>query len=118
MRSLSALLAMLCWSTTLCAAACVTLRRFTRSAVPILIRTIALYAGEFTYASGAKYAGQWVGNKYNGHGKYLYPDGSFYEGNWADNQMHGAGVFVDTKGIQWKGQFYNGTGPGLNALVV
>jgi hypothetical protein len=32
--------------------------------------------------------------------------------------MHGSGVFFDTKGVSWEGQFYNGTGPGLNALVV
>lgn len=32
--------------------------------------------------------------------------------------MHGLGMFVDTKGISWKGQFYNGSGPGLHALVV
>jgi hypothetical protein len=69
-------------------------------------------------ASGAKYAGQWVNNRYEGHGKYLFVDGSTYEGTCHENQMHGAGVFFDTKGISWEGQFYNGTGPGLNALVV
>ncbi|KAJ1637222.1 hypothetical protein T492DRAFT_609678 [Pavlovales sp. CCMP2436] len=74
--------------------------------------------GEFLYASGAKYAGQWEKNRYSGHGKYNFPDGSTYEGRWTENQMHGAGMFVDKKGIIWKGQFYNGSGPGLSALVV
>lgn len=82
------------------------------------MRSSPLRAGEFTYASGAKYSGQWEGNRYNGHGTYAFPDGSAYEGGWVDNQMHGDGVFVDTKGVRWTGQYYNGTGPGLSALVV
>ena len=29
--------------------------------------------------------------------------------------MHGAGSFTDAQGVEWKGKFYNGTGPGLAA---
>lgn len=87
--------------------------------MPAFTRTPSVRrAGEFTYASGAKYAGQWADNRYSGHGRYVFPDGGVYEGTWVDNQMHGNGVYVDTKNVPWKGQFYNGTGPGLHALVV
>lgn len=75
------------------------------------------FAGEFTYANGAKYAGQWANNMYNGYGKYVFPDGSTYEGNWVDNQMHGVGKFIDAKAVSWEGQFYHGTGPGLSTVI-
>jgi len=31
-------------------------------------------------------------------------------------RMHGAGCFVDPEGREWKGEFYNGQGPGLHTL--
>jgi hypothetical protein len=30
--------------------------------------------------------------------------------------MHGKGSFVDVDGREWKGEFYNGQGPGLHTL--
>jgi len=57
--------------------------------------------------------GEFECNKYHGHGNYTFADGSFYTGPFEDNQMHGNGCFTDTQGVEWKGRFYNGTGPGL-----
>ena len=42
--------------------------------------------GSFAYASGAKYEGAWVANKYAGKGKYTWADGTMYEGDFVDNQ--------------------------------
>ena len=93
--------------------------------------------GTFRYASGAKYEvasclaccctherhtdrrsppaaqGEFVANKYNGHGIFTFPDGSSYEGPFVDSQMHGMGKYVDAQGTVWTGKFYNGVGPGL-----
>ena len=41
-----------------------------------------------------------------------------YEGSFKDNQMHGKGVYTDAQGVEWKGKFYNGVGPGLAAGTV
>ena len=86
--------------------------------------------------------GEFVDNVYSGHGIYTFADGSIYAGPFVNNQMHGAGSFTDTQvhtsltpsgstalapnlvalcrphfsteqGIVWKGNFYNGSGPGL-----
>lgn len=35
-----------------------------------------------------------------------------------DNQMHGSGTYTDAQGVEWKGKFYNGTGPGLGHAQV
>jgi hypothetical protein len=70
--------------------------------------------GTFEYASGAKYEGEFAGNKYDGYGTFTFPNGAFYEGNFKDNQFHGSGTFTDAQHVEWKGKFYNGTGPGLS----
>ena len=37
--------------------------------------------------------------------------------SWDEGRrMHGAGTFTDMEGRHWKGQFYNGQGPGLHTL--
>lgn len=33
-----------------------------------------------------------------------------------DPSMHGEGTYWDKEGRKWTGQFYNGTGPGLQTL--
>ena len=37
--------------------------------------------GEYTWADGRKYRGQWLNNKMHGEGEYIWPDGKSYKGN-------------------------------------
>lgn len=43
------------------------------------------------YASGNKYAGDWIDGKISGHGILTYADGDKYEGDWKDGKIHGKG---------------------------
>ena len=38
---------------------------------------------------------------------------NYYTGNFRANQFHGQGMYADKTGTHYKGQFYNGYGPGL-----
>jgi len=53
---------------------------------------------------------------YQGKGTYTFADGTKYVGEWVENKMHGDGVFTDKSGREWKGKFYNGSGPGLISM--
>ena len=44
---------------------------------------------------------------------YTFPSGAVYDGPFVENQMHGEGTYTDEHGVQWKGTFYMGSGPGL-----
>ena len=73
--------------------------------------------GTFTYASGSSYTGSFVAGKYHGEGKYEWPNGTHYIGSWQEGVMHGDGTYTDVDGREWSGHFFNGTGPGLQAIL-
>jgi hypothetical protein len=39
------------------------------------------------------------------------------QGDFVANVMHGQGCLTDAEGHQWRGQFYNGSGPGLTCAL-
>jgi len=41
---------------------------------------------EYTYKSGAKYTGEWVGELRDGHGVQVWPDGGRYEGQFREDK--------------------------------
>jgi len=43
--------------------------------------------GTYSWASGAKYIGEYKGDKRNGYGKYTFKDGTFKEGIWKDGKF-------------------------------
>lgn len=45
--------------------------------------------GEYRYASGSVYKGEWACGKQQGKGVYEFPDGSVYEGQWTNHQLDG-----------------------------
>jgi len=55
--------------------------------------------GTFTWPYGAKYEGEYEGNKRNGHGVYVHADGRTYTGQYVDDRPHGKGVLTDPKGV-------------------
>lgn len=46
----------------------------------------------YTYATGAKYEGEWRNNVKEGRGVYYFPKGGMYEGEWSNGIMAGLGV--------------------------
>ncbi len=49
--------------------------------------------GEYLWADGQKYCGEWKNDKRTGLGVYFYPNNNRYEGQLFDSKHHGYGVF-------------------------
>ena len=41
--------------------------------------------------AGDKYVGQFSRNKRNGYGQYFFANGNIYDGNWSDGKQDGQG---------------------------
>jgi len=64
--------------------------------------------GEFKYAAGGEYRGNFQDGKFNGWGSYIYIDSSKYDGEWQNDRQHGQGTFVYTSGNTYEGDFSEG----------
>jgi hypothetical protein len=61
----------------------------------------------YTWASGARYEGEWRGNKRTGRGVHTYANGDRYEGEWRDDRPHGSGDAV-LRGLHYVGKWAEG----------
>ena len=61
-----------------------------------------------TFASGAKYVGDWKDNKRTGQGVYTSASGSIYEGAYKDNKWSGQGTLTYGPKSKWAGDKYVG----------
>lgn len=59
----------------------------------------------YSFESGAKYSGQWRGNKRHGAGTQKWPDGATYQGDWKENQASGVGIFTHLDGDVYIGEW-------------
>jgi len=74
--------------------------------------------GTYTYPSGSKYVGEWMGGKRSGQGTYYFAEykwrGDRYVGEWRDDAINGYGTYTWANGNQyvgqWKGAKRNGQG--------
>jgi len=55
--------------------------------------------GEFSWADGRKYVGDYVDDKKEGYGIFYWPDGRIYDGEWRGGKQHGKGKYTNSKGI-------------------
>jgi hypothetical protein len=63
--------------------------------------------GIYTYDDGAKYVGEWKGDKKHGQGTYTWPSGSSYVGEWKDGKKHGQGTYTYHTGGSYIGEYKN-----------
>lgn len=77
--------------------------------------------GEFSWADGRKYIGQYLDDKKQGYGVFQWyfvfgkliehcfrPDGRRYEGFWQNGKQHGQGVYYNTQGKRKEGEWNEG----------
>lgn len=64
--------------------------------------------GQFTFADGDTYQGDWHEGKIHGNGIYTFADGSRYEGSWKDGIKSGCGLYVFANGDSYSGEYLNG----------
>eukprot|EP00937_MAST-01D_sp_MAST-1D-sp2_P005553 g5553.t1 len=58
-----------------------------------------------TFASGAKYEGEWEGGKMHGRGKLTLKSGSVYTGGFAHGKFHGQGLLRSADGSIYEGEY-------------
>lgn len=63
--------------------------------------------GEYTWANGDKYDGEFKNNKLNGKGTYLYTNGNKYFGEFLNGELSGFGEYTKNTGAKYVGQFKN-----------
>ena len=64
--------------------------------------------GVFSWASGEKYEGEFVGGMPCGIGVKTFADGRRYEGRWRDNKYHGKGKFIERDGTVTVAEWHMG----------
>lgn len=68
--------------------------------------------GEYRYADGDVYDGEWVDGKREGIGTYTEPEGDVYIGEWVDGETSGLGKLTRSNGDIYEGQSANNRGNG------
>lgn len=58
--------------------------------------------GTLTFASGAKYRGEFVNGFFQGCGVLVFPDGGKYEGQFELGKYQGLGVFSNEGGMKFE----------------
>ncbi|KAM9462177.1 radial spoke head 10 homolog B [Clarias gariepinus] len=73
--------------------------------------------GEYTWADGLKYEGDFKTNAPMGHGTYTWLDRSTYEGEVCNGIRHGLGMYKSSKtSTVYKGQWYKGKRHGKGTM--
>lgn len=73
--------------------------------------------GEYTWANGETYFGEWTDSKFHGIGQYIFYDGNIYEGTFVDGSRNGAGVFTFENGLLYKGNHINEAFNGSGVMI-
>jgi hypothetical protein len=64
--------------------------------------------GNYTYADGDKYIGEFKYDKRYGQGTYTYANGAKYVGEFQDDKQHGQGTYTYADGMKDSGYWMNG----------
>ena len=75
--------------------------------------------GVMTYPNGCRYAGEFVNDMRQGHGKCWYPrDLGVYTGQWYQNEKHGVGSMVYANGNVYDGMWHRDRHNGKGTLLM
>ena len=71
-----------------------------------------------TYARKVLYWGDWLNNKYHGHGIYNSSTGEKYEGQWVNGERHGQGMWSNLHGNVYDGNWEHNIKRGKGKLTL
>jgi S1-C subfamily serine protease len=63
--------------------------------------------GEYYWADGLKYVGEFTDGMKTGFGTIIWPDGEYYQGNWSNDMKNGYGKYICNDGYILKGIWEN-----------
>jgi len=63
--------------------------------------------GEFIWADGSTYSGEFFEDYVHGQGTYIFSDGKIYTGKWVRNSMEGKGELIFNENKRYVGKFKN-----------
>lgn len=61
--------------------------------------------GEFIWATGSKYKGEYINDVKKGYGEMYWADGSIYRGFWSEGVQAGLGLMIFKDGLRKAGFF-------------
>ncbi|KAK4419270.1 Phosphatidylinositol 4-phosphate 5-kinase [Sesamum alatum] len=70
-----------------------------------LLGNIPEGSGDYAWADGCKYEGEWRRGMRHGYGKLQWPSGAVYEGEFAGGYMHGTGTYTRPDNLIYKGRW-------------
>ncbi|CAN0081679.1 unnamed protein product, partial [Ectocarpus sp. 12 AP-2014] len=73
--------------------------------------------GEYRYADGTVYSGEWHRGQRQGFGTLISPTGAVYEGEFDHDLIHGEGLWSWTDGSSYAGQTKHGVREGKGLYV-
>lgn len=73
--------------------------------------------GEATTPTGARYAGEWVNDRYEGRGTYTYRDGTKYVGEFRQNRRNGQGTLTYPDGATYTGSYKDDLRSGYGTFI-
>ncbi|MCX7678954.1 MAG: hypothetical protein N2316_07020 [Spirochaetes bacterium] len=73
--------------------------------------------GEYQYADGSVYRGEFVAGKRHGKGVMQYPDGSQFSGLWECDKKNGVGISYFADGSEFQGNFVNDEPHGVGMYI-
>lgn len=74
--------------------------------------------GDYRWANGQRYRGQYSNDRRNGQGRLEFSDGDAYEGGFVDGVMHGFGIYRWRDGRTYVGQHSSGSREGFAKMSV
>ncbi|KAH8063763.1 hypothetical protein JL722_2950 [Aureococcus anophagefferens] len=73
--------------------------------------------GEYDYADGSHYGGEWFMDQRQGYGRLGAPDGSTYDGEWDRGRIHGYGTWKWADGSSYTGETFEGIRTGKGCYI-
>ncbi|KAL0338518.1 UNVERIFIED_CONTAM: Phosphatidylinositol 4-phosphate 5-kinase [Sesamum angustifolium] len=70
-----------------------------------LLGNIPEGSGDYVWADGCKYEGEWRRGMRHGYGKIQWPSGAVYDGEFAGGYMHGTGTYTRSDNLTYKGRW-------------
>lgn len=82
-----------------------------------LLGNIPEGSGQYIWADGCRYEGEWRHGMRHGYGTLRWPSGAVYEGEFSGGYMHGTGTYTTSNKMTYKGRWKLNRKHGLGSQI-